>query len=175
MLRSGTSAGSSIRTDCRTMQRPIVLLAWLCVALAAHAGARVGTAHAKEIIGIAEVTEGASLNMCAQGSCAEFQLCGIETPEPGTPSHEASLWALRSFVLGRTVRCVPQGSGTPCDGLTKPTSRTRGVAQCFTDDGDVADFMIRNGYACYRWSLSDGYYARIAGARVCDTRSRNRH
>jgi endonuclease YncB( thermonuclease family) len=143
------------------MQWPVIFVLWLCLSTVARAGEKSGTADVR----------GATLWVCGRAECTEIRLCGIAAPRVGASGYRASMWALKSFAHGKSVRCAPVGSGTPCDGYSQRNNHDRLVAQCFTEDGDVAEFMIRNGYACDWWKFSGGYYSRTARARVCDGRS----
>jgi endonuclease YncB( thermonuclease family) len=53
------------------------------------------------------------------------RLCGVDSPERGHQGHQQAKDALTALIGGKTVRGVQVGSGTPCDGRSKSTSRGR--------------------------------------------------
>ncbi|WP_187289042.1 thermonuclease family protein [Fulvimarina pelagi] len=77
----------------------------------------------------------------------EIRLCGIDAPEATRPGGFEATAHLRALVEGRTVRCLPVGEGSVCDGLSRPTSYDRIVAQCFVGDLDLAGDLVRHGFA----------------------------
>ena len=90
----------------------------------------------------------------------KVRLCGIDAPEWDAPGgEEATMW-LRLLIAGKTVRCVPVGQGTPCDGRSKARSYDGIVAQCFVGNQDIAADMIRSGHAKDWPEFSGGHYAR---------------
>jgi len=97
------------------------------------------TAHAAEFSGsVDKIVDGDTLWVCDESACHKIRICGIDAPEKGEPGYHESAEALRKLVEGKAVRCVQVGSGTPCDGRSKPTNHDRIVAQCFVDGADIA-------------------------------------
>jgi endonuclease YncB( thermonuclease family) len=91
----------------------------------------------------------------------KYRLCGIDPPERGQPgSREAADHLRKLMIAGKTVRCVPVGEGTPCDGRSKRKSHNRIVALCFVDGKDIAAEMMRSGHARDWPKFSGGHYGR---------------
>lgn len=108
------------------------------------------------IAGPAKVVDGDGLVVDG----VEIRLCGVDAPERREAGYLASTQSLAAIVKGRTVRCVPVGEGTPCDGRSKRWNHGRLVAQCFLDDGrDVAAEQVRAGHAIDCDRFSGGHYA----------------
>lgn len=98
-----------------------------------------------------------------------IRLCGINAPDRDEHGYAASKEHLTDLILGKVVRCVVVGSGTPCDGRSKKRSHNRVVAQCWikTDGGlgwqlekDIAGAMVRAGHARDWPKFSGGFYKR---------------
>jgi micrococcal nuclease len=92
-----------------------------------------------------------------------IRLCGIEAPPRGEPVGRAATAYLRQITMGQTLRCVPVGEGTPCDGRSKRFSYDRVVAQCFLRNRDIAEMLVRSGHACDWPRYSGGHYRVIGG------------
>ena len=117
---------------------------------------------------VATVIDGDDIVLCDDDdSCKRFRLCGIDAPERTCPGYKASRDELRKFAEGMLARCVQVGSGTPCDGRSKPTNGKRIVAQCFVDDVDLAARQVEQGLACDWEMYSGGYYSRNGKGRLC--------
>lgn len=56
--------------------------------------------------------------------------------------------SLRSLASRETVRCIPVGQGTICDGRSRSTNHGRLVAQCFLRGTDIGGVMVEWGLAC---------------------------
>ncbi|WP_394689019.1 thermonuclease family protein [Hoeflea sp.] len=87
-----------------------------------------------------------------------IRICGIEAPERGAPGFDAATQALEAIIGTKTVKCLPVGAGTICDGRSKTINRKRVVAQCFVDDVDIGAEMVRRGHACDWRKFSGGAY-----------------
>jgi endonuclease YncB( thermonuclease family) len=100
----------------------------------------IASSNAAEFSGrVKTVVDGDDIELCDDGgSCTRIRLCGIDAPERKCPGYGAAREALRALAEGKLARCVQVGSGTPCDGRSKPTNRNRIVAQCFVDGADIA-------------------------------------
>lgn len=55
----------------------------------------------------------------------KIRLCGIDAPERNKPGGSEATLFLKMATKARDVRCVPVGSGTPCDGRSRRTSHDR--------------------------------------------------
>lgn len=116
-------------------------------------------AHATEFVGtLDKLVDGDTFWLCDEAKCSKIRLCGINTPERGTPGDPEAREALRELIVGKQVRCVQVGNGTPCDGLSRPTSGDRIVAQCFVGDQDVAQWLTSRDVACDWEKYSGGHY-----------------
>lgn len=114
-----------------------------------------GSAVAGETIsGSARVVDGDTLYVGG----VKIRLCGIQAPEPHERGGRKASNYLKSLTTGRTVSCIPVGSGTPCDGRSRRTSHDRIVAQCFVGDEDLAMSLVRSGNAKDWKRFSGGYY-----------------
>lgn len=87
-----------------------------------------------------------------------IRLCGIDAPERGAQGATASAQALRDLISNGTVRCIPVGEGTVCDGRSKKINRNRVVAQCFSGKLDLAAEQVKRGHACDWRRFSGGAY-----------------
>jgi endonuclease YncB( thermonuclease family) len=105
-----------------------------------------------------KVVDGDTLWICDERACRKVRLCGVNAPERGEVGYQASKAALANLVKGKSVRCIQVGSGTPCDGRSKPTNRDRVVAQCFVGDLDLAAALVTQGHACDWVKFSGGVY-----------------
>lgn len=94
----------------------------------------------------------------------------MDAPERGQPGAQAATEALGAIVKNQTVRCVQVGSGTVCDGRSRPTNRNRNVAQCFIGTDDIADLLVRGGHACDWVRFSSGHYSRASQGPSCNGR-----
>ncbi len=90
----------------------------------------------------------------------KIRLCGIDAPERNKPGGADATRYLKTITKGLDIRCVPVGSGTPCDGRSRRTSHDRVVAQCFVGDTDLAASLVRSGNAKDWKRFSGGHYAR---------------
>jgi endonuclease YncB( thermonuclease family) len=114
------------------------------------------------------VIDGDDIELCdGSGACTRIRLCGIDAPERTCPGYGAAREGLRAVAEGKQARCIQVGSGTPCDGKSKPTSYNRIVAQCFVDGTDVAGSLVERGLACDWERFSGGYYSRGGKGRLC--------
>lgn len=128
-----------------------------------------------------KVRVGDTFWICDQYVCTKVRLCGAEAPEMGEPGSSEARAALQALVAGRRVRCIQVGSGTPCDGRSKPTNGDRIVVQCFVDDLDLAGALVAQGHACDWVKFSGGAYSKdavrwpAADATLCGFKSRRRN
>jgi endonuclease YncB( thermonuclease family) len=120
--------------------------------------AAIAVSDAAEFSGRAvAVPDGDDIRLCADdGSCTRIRLCGIDAPERECPGYGAAREGLETLVRGKRLRCIQVGSGTPCDGRSKPMNNNRVVAQCFVDGIDVAGSLVERGLACDWDRFSDG-------------------
>ncbi len=124
------------------------------------------TARAADLTGTPDkIYDGDTFAVCDQEKCTKIRVCGIDAPESHEAEGLASRIALEGLLKGKTVRCVPVGDGTVCDGRSRKTSRDRIVAQCFVDGKDIAQIMVGNGHACDWTKFSGGAYSK--GKDVC--------
>lgn len=112
-----------------------------------------------------KIYDGDTFVVCDQEKCTKIRVCGIDAPESHETEGLASRVALEGLLKGKTVRCVPVGDGTVCDGKSRKTSRDRVVAQCFVDGKDIAQIMVGNGHACDWTKFSGGAYSKAG--KVC--------
>lgn len=125
-------------------------------------------AHAANLVGVVNyITDGDTFEMQVNGETVKIRVCGIEAPESSEPNFARSRDYLFGHIMKRTVRCVPVGQGSVCDGRSPPRNRDRIVAQCFLDKQDVGELMIRAGMACDWLRFSGGHYSKIIGNSVC--------
>ena len=92
-----------------------------------------------------------------------IRICGIDAPESGTSAGARSTKYLREITSGKSLRCIPVGEGTVCDGRSKRTSYDRIVAQCFIQGRDIAEMLVRSGNACDWPKFSGGAYKVVGG------------
>ncbi|MGR3436850.1 MAG: thermonuclease family protein [Shimia sp.] len=126
-------------------------------ALAAAFGVLLATAtlaEGPELRGPATVVDGDGLIV----SGTEIRLQGIAAPERHAPGGAEATGALAALIEDHTVTCRPDGTFT----------RGRTVAICYVDGRDVAEVLIRAGYArdCPRYSR--GRYAPAERAARAD-------
>ena len=88
----------------------------------------------------------------------KIRLCGINAPERGRPGYREANKFIQQLIGRQSVRCIPVGSGTPCDGRSKKRSHDRVVMQCFVGKRDVAGAMVRSGHARDWPRFSGGFY-----------------
>ena len=113
-------------------------------------------AAAGEIVGkVARVADGDTFTI----GRTRIRLCGIQAPERRDPGGPAATAMMRRLIAGRTIRCIPVGEGTPCDGSSPHASHDRVVAQCFAGSRDLAEAMVRAGRADDWPRFSGGAYA----------------
>jgi micrococcal nuclease len=117
--------------------------------------------RAAEIIGrVRQVVTGNAFIVCDGEDCKNVRLCGIDTPPEGYPGWERSLMGLHTLVVNQTVRCVPLGEGTVCDGRTKNANPKGIIAQCFFGkDVDIAGLLVKRAFACDWARFSGGHYS----------------
>ena len=145
------------------MRCPVRVAAFLFLWLAASAGA-----GAVELSGhVRDIIDGDDIRVCADNECTRIRFCGIDVPEIGCPGYARARATLRALVEGRYLRCVQVGSGTVCDGRSKPTHGDRLIAQCFLEGADVADTLVKSGSACDWTRYSGGHYSRNGNGREC--------
>ena len=131
--------------------------------------AAIGCACAADLTGKAgKVVDGDTLWVCDRSACHKIRLCGIDAPELTDPRGPAARLALQSLVRSKTIKCVPVGEGTVCDGRSKPTSYDRIVAQCFVSQSDLAAEMVDEGHACDWLQFSGGFYSQNGRGLRCD-------
>jgi len=116
---------------------------------------------------VGRVVDGDTMDICIGASCIRVRLCGIDAPERDEPGGAEATEALRVLASRETVRCVPVGQGTVCDGRSRATNRGRLVAQCFLGDADIGGVMVGKGSACDWEKFSAGHYRRTLGGRRC--------
>lgn len=92
-----------------------------------------------------------------------IRICGIDAPERGTKAGKQSTKYLRKMTIGKSLRCIPVGEGTVCDGRSRRTNRDRIVAQCFIQGRDIAEMLVRSGNACDWTKFSGGAYKVVGG------------
>jgi len=76
-----------------------------------------------------------------------IRICGIDAPPQGHPGYRQSAMFLKNRIEGKVVHCIPVGAGAACDGRDMPQGAGRVVAQCFFDNADLADELVRAGHA----------------------------
>jgi micrococcal nuclease len=160
-----SSAGCRPSATCRM---PIGFLT--AAAILAFFVASITPSDAAEFVGLAKsAIDGDDIEVCADGGpCMDVRLCGIDAPEAECGhSYNDAREALRGLVVGKRVRCIQVGGGTPCDGRSKPTNRGRIVAQCFIGNTDVAAVLVERGLACDWKRFSGGHYSRNGKGRLC--------
>jgi len=85
----------------------------------------------------------------------KFRLWGIEVPNTGSKSGDASHASLAGYIDGRWLRCKP-----PPGKIEFPKSGDHKIAQCTFGGDDVARYQVQNGHAHDRAKVSNGYYRR---------------
>jgi endonuclease YncB( thermonuclease family) len=116
---------------------------------------------------VGRVVDGDTIDICIGASCIRVRLCGIGAPERGEPGAGEATEALRRPVSRGTVRCLPVGQGTVCDGRSRSTNHGRLVAQCFINGTDIGGAMVERGLACDWERFSGGHYGRMGNGRAC--------
>ena len=106
------------------------------------------TAVEEIIATVGRVVDGDTMDICIGASCIRVRLCGIDAPERGDPGAGEATEALQRLASRETVRCLPVGQGTVCDGRSRSTNHGRLVAQCFIDGTDIGGAMVELGLAC---------------------------
>src|SRR3954454_20378486 len=97
----------------------------------------VTAASAQQFTGtVPRVQDGDTFDRFDATACHRIRICGIDAPERGEPGYREPTAALRLIVGSQPVRCVQVGSGTVSDERSRPTNRTRYVAQCFVGADD---------------------------------------
>jgi endonuclease YncB( thermonuclease family) len=125
------------------------------------------TAVPEIIATVGRVIDGDTMDICIGANCIRVRLCGIDAPERSERGYSEATDALRSLVSRETVRCVPVGQGTVCDGRSRATNHGRLVAQCFLGSADVGGLMVERGLACDWARFSGRHYWRTSGGRRC--------
>lgn len=111
---------------------------------------------------VKKVVDGDTFWMCFEDEkCAKIRLCGIDAPDAGEKNYSRSKHALTVVLNTGPVHCRTIGSGTPCDGRSKPLNSGRIVAQCFVYTMDVAAYLVSRGMACDWEKFSGGLYGRL--------------
>jgi len=123
---------------------------------------------------VARIQDGDTFDLCDVAACHRIRICGIDAPERRQPGAQAATDALGAIVKNQTVRCVQVGSGTVCDGRSRPTNRNRYVAQCFVANDDIADVLVKDGHACDWVRFSGGHYSRGGQGKQCGPRGLSR-
>jgi endonuclease YncB( thermonuclease family) len=152
-----------------------LLAAGLFLLACCHAQAQPAPRKGDQILGQATVHDGISLDIKSE----RFRLWGIDVPERGAwcwrngrrwKPADAAAAALRRCIGGRTVTCRVAS-------VKRAWFRNVHVSECWTEDGrDLAQCMIREGWASDYTCYSDGYYrdheteAKIKGLGlwICD-------
>ena len=116
------------------------------------------------------IIDGDSFTLCEGRACKEIHLCGIKAPSEGEDGYQKSSDALMTILGGNLIKCVQVGSGTPCDGKAKPTDGDAIVATCHIGSHDVADDMVKHGFACDQVGISGGRYSGEGEGKPCDTK-----
>jgi endonuclease YncB( thermonuclease family) len=149
--------------------------AWLpfsfLVALSAHSLCYPSSGQAAEVTGrVREVIDGRSFVLCNdEQGCKTVALCGISGPPDGYPGWDRSLMALHTLVGNQTVRCVPLGEGTICDGRARSRSSAGILGQCFLgEDIDIAALLVKRAFACDWVRFSGGHYSSNDPGARCD-------
>lgn len=96
-----------------------------------------------------------------------IRLCGINAPKRGAKGWGKPFRLLKSLSRNRVIRCIPVGTGTPCDSHSKPASHDRIVAQCFAGETDIAAELVRQHVVCDWAKFSGGHYAELTGGTIC--------
>jgi endonuclease YncB( thermonuclease family) len=109
---------------------------------------------------VTHIRDGDTFVLRVDGVNLPVRLCGVDSPERDGKGYLPAKIALTELIKGKSVRCVQVGSGTPCDGRSRSTSRDRIVARCFVGDLDIAAEMVRSGKAC-AWPKFSGSYYRL--------------
>jgi endonuclease YncB( thermonuclease family) len=125
------------------------------------------TAIDEIIARVGRVVDGDTMDICIGASYIRVRLCGIDAPERGEPGADEATEALRRLVSRETVRCVPVGQGTVCDGRSRSTNRGRLVAQCFINGTDIGGAMVERGLACDWERFTGGHYCRAGNGSAC--------
>ena len=127
-------------------------------AIAAFLLAFAAPATAQEFSGpLTHVVDGDTFDLLVDGRQVRFRLCGVNAPDRGEDGYRASKAAINPL-LGKIIRCVQVGNGTPCDGRSKPMNRGRVVAQCFIKQDDIAARLVADDLANDWPKFSGGYY-----------------
>lgn len=126
----------------------IAALVWATLALCQSATAQTLEGTAERVI------DGDTFDFAA----FTIRICGIDAPERGETGYREAKTALAQMIKGRQVQCIPVGSGSICDGRSKPFSHKRVVAQCFAGNEDIAAWMVKSGHACDWVKFSGGAY-----------------
>jgi endonuclease YncB( thermonuclease family) len=143
----------------RHLSGPALAIAAFAVLVAGFAREAQAQSYRKgdTVSGRATVVDGSHLDIKSD----RFRLWGIDTPERGASCYRNTMrWkpaedtaaALRRCVQGKTVTCRVWS-------IKRRWFRTRYTSECWTEDGlDVAECMIRGGWASDYTCFSDGYY-----------------
>jgi endonuclease YncB( thermonuclease family) len=127
----------------------------------------VTMAHATEFQGrVIHVVDGDTFDISTGLLSVRIRLCGVDSPERGQAGYREATTVLQAMIGGKPVRCIQVGSGTPCDGRSKPRNHNRVVAQCFIDHHDIATEMVKARYACDWPRFSGGHYR--VNASTCE-------
>ena len=130
----------------------------------------VTSATAANFTGSADkIIDGDTFWLCDLTACHKIRVCGINAPERGEAGSHELRDALAGLMKGIQIRCVQVGEGTPCDGRSKPTNGDRIVAQCYLGNGsvDIADQMVKQGFACDWVKFSGGRYSNDGIGKRC--------
>jgi micrococcal nuclease len=126
--------------------------------------ASASNVYAAEYVGrVGDIQDGDTFDL----DKVRIRICGMNAPERGDAGFDASTAALTAIIQGNLVRCVQVGSGTPCDGRSRPTNNGRIVAQCFVGDIDIARPLVERGFACDWVKFSNGYYSQGGLGKQC--------
>lgn len=115
------------------------------------------SASSEEITGLARAIDGGSLVVGRN----YVRLCGVGDPKTGGVGFRRDSKVLADLVAEKTVRCIPLGEGTPCDGIARGGTFKRQIAQCFVGEKDLAAELIRSGEACAFVSESGTAYVAL--------------
>ena len=115
-------------------------------------------AAAQEFTGpLSHVVDGDTFDIIVDARSVRFRLCGIDAPDAGETGYRAAKSEVEQLI-GKSIRCVQVGNGTPCDGRSKPTNGNRIVAQCFVGTDDIAARLVADGLATDWPRFSGGHY-----------------
>jgi hypothetical protein len=146
--------------------KPIPLLLFCALFSLVPAG---GGSHAAELVGrVRDVIDGSSFYLCNTDGCTNVRICGIDAPHQGQSGWARSLMGLHTLLDNQSLRCVPLGEGTVCDGRTRNQNPKAIIAQCFLgQDVDIAALLVKRAFACDWVRFSGGHYSATDPGAAC--------